>query len=234
MRQLTAAVFGVLTQFNGLNGYLIRGEDGFTLVDTGLKGFDRYVRRALRQLGSTLTDLKRIIITHAHPDHVGALPSLQQQVNATTYAHRLDAPVIRGDWPIAYPKPEELGALSRFVLGRMQSNSLVPARIDVELSDGQTLNEVAAGACVLHLPGHSHGQIGLYLPEEKTLIGGDVLMHLPWGLTLPLRPASPDWAAVKTSIRKVAELPLENLLLGHGAPILGGAQARLEAFVRQL
>ncbi|MFQ3673475.1 MAG: MBL fold metallo-hydrolase, partial [Aggregatilineales bacterium] len=63
MKQLTAAVFGVLTQFNGLNGYLIRGADGFTLVDTGLKGFDRYVRRALRQLGSTLTDLKRIIIT---------------------------------------------------------------------------------------------------------------------------------------------------------------------------
>lgn len=234
MKQLTAAVFGVLTQFNGLNGYLIRGTDGFTLVDTGLKGFDRAVKQALGQLNSRLDDLKRIVITHAHPDHVGALPSLQQQVNATTYAHRLDAPVIRGDWPMAYPKPEELGALSRFVLGRMQATSIAPARVDVELSDGQTLDEVATGAQVIHLPGHSHGQIGLYLPEEKTLIGGDVLMHLPWGLTLPLRPASPDWVAVKASIRKVAELPLENLLLGHGTPILGGAQARLAAFVRKL
>jgi glyoxylase-like metal-dependent hydrolase (beta-lactamase superfamily II) len=234
MKQLTAAVFGVLTQFNGLNGYLIRGADGFTLVDAGLKGFDRAVKQALSQLGGSLNDLKRIVITHAHPDHVGALPSLQQQVNATTYAHRLDAPVIRGDWPMAYPKLEELGALSRFVLGRMQGNSLAPARVDVELSDGQTLDEVATGAQVIHLPGHTHGQIGLYLPEEKTLIGGDVLMHLPWGLTLPLRPASPDWNGVKASIRKAAELPLENLLLGHGAPILGGAQARLSAFVRKL
>ncbi len=234
MRQLTAAVFGVLTQFNGLNGYLIRGADGFTLVDTGLKGFDRYVRQALRQLNSTLADLKRIVITHAHPDHVGALPSLQQQVNATTYAHRLDAPVIRGDWPIAYPKPEELGLPGRFLLGRIRATSITPARVDVELTDQQTLDEVLPGAQVIHLPGHSHGHIGLYLPEEKTLIGGDVLLHLPWGLTLPLRPVSPDWAAVKASIRTAAALPLENLLLGHGAPILGGAQARLEAFVRKL
>ncbi|XWX03657.1 MBL fold metallo-hydrolase [Aggregatilineales bacterium SYSU G02658] len=234
MKQLTTAVFGILTQFNGLNGYLIRGEDGFTLVDAGMKGFERSVRQALHQLGSTLSDLKRIVITHAHPDHVGALPSLQQVVNVTTYAHRLDAPVIRGDWPMACPKPAELGVVGRFMLARMQSMSLMPARVDVELTDEQIIEGIAAGAQVRHLPGHSHGHIGLYLPAEKTLIGGDVVMHLPWGLTPPLRAASPDWAAVKASIRKAAELPIENLLLGHGAPIIGGAQARLQAFARQL
>lgn len=231
MRQLTPTVFGILTQFNGLNAYLIRGHDGFTLVDAGLKGFHRYVQRALRQLGSRLDALKRIVITHAHPDHVGALPKLQQMVNATTYAHRLDAPVIRGDWPMAYPKPEELSPIHRLLQGSMHRLALTPARVDVELVDGQTLPE-AAGARVIHLPGHSHGQIGLYLSEEKTLIGGDVVIHWPWGLALPLRPASPDWAAVKQSIRKAAELPLDNLLLGHGAPILGRAQARLQALAR--
>lgn len=231
MRQLTQAVFGILTQFNGLNAYLIRGQSGFTLVDAGLKGFHRHVERALTTLGGSWGDLKRIVITHAHPDHVGALPMLQQKTNATTCAHRLDAPIIRGDWPMAYPQPQELGLFGRLLQAQMRTFTLHPARVDVELIDGQTLQD-AAGAQVLHLPGHSHGHIGLYLPEERTLIGGDLVMRMPWGLTLPLRAASPDWAAVKQSIQKAADLPLENLLLGHGAPLLGGAQAALQAFAR--
>jgi glyoxylase-like metal-dependent hydrolase (beta-lactamase superfamily II) len=234
MRQLTAAVFGILTQFNSLNAYLIRGEDGWTLVDTGLKGFQRHIRSALARLGSSWGDIKRIFITHCHIDHVGGLPAVQQKVNATTYAHRLDAPVIRGDWPVPYPNRQALGLADRFVLARIKASVLTPARVDVELTDSQTLDQVLLGAQVVHLPGHSHGHSGLYLPNEQTLIGGDVLMHLPWGLTLPMRSASPDWEGVKHSVRKAAALPIENLLLGHGAPLLGGAQARLQQFLTRL
>lgn len=109
MKQLTAAVFGILTQFNGLNGYLIRGEDGFTLVDAGMKGFERSVRQALHQLGSTLSDLKRIVITHAHPDHVARCRAFSRQSTSLLTPIVLMPPssVAIGRWPT--PSPLSLG-----------------------------------------------------------------------------------------------------------------------------
>jgi len=108
------------------------------------------------------------------------------------------------------------------------------ARVDREVNDGDVLDEIQPGATVVHLPGHSHGHIGLLLPQAGVLIGGDVLMRLPWGLVLPLRPASPDWASVKDSIRKAAGLPFRHLLLGHGAPLLHTAKEAVQAFAARL
>jgi len=231
MRQLTANVFGILTLGGGLNGYLVQGEDGLTLVDTGTAGFHKSVEKALAQLGRSMSDIRRIFITHAHPDHIGDLPALQQVTNATTYAHRLDAAVIRGERPLEHARPEALGRMNRLLLAQLRKQVLPVSRVEIDVDDEQMLNEIRPGAQVIHLPGHSHGHSGLYLPDDRTLIGGDVLMRMPWGLVLPLRVASPDWDAVKQSIRKAAGLPIDHLMLGHGAPLMGGAQAALQRFV---
>ncbi len=234
MKALVPTVYGVLTRFNGLNAYLIEGEDGLTLVDTGIGGFMADVEKALASGGRKIADIRRIFITHAHPDHVGDLPRAQALTNATTYAHRLDAAVIRGEAGMAYPPENELGAFSRFMLARMKGTKLPVARVDRDVSDGDVLDEIQPGATVVHLPGHSYGHSGLLLPQHGVLIGGDVLMRLPWGLVLPLRPASPDWAGVKDSIRKVAGLPFQHLLLGHGAPLLHTAKEAVQAFAARL
>lgn len=234
MKQLTPHIFGILTKGSFLNGYLIDNEGSLTLVDAGIPGFKKDVERALTILGKTMADIQRIFITHAHPDHVGDLPAIQAVSNATTYAHRLDAQVMRGESPMGYPEVAELGWFSRFMLKQMKGTSLTVTRVDIEVDDNQVLDEILPGAMVIHLPGHSYGQVGLYLPTDNALIGGDVMMRFPWGLGMPLRPASPDWDAVRVSIQRAATLPVENLMLGHGSPLLGGAQKAMQTFAAKV
>lgn len=79
----------------------------------------------------------------------------------------------------------------------------------------------------LPLSGHSYGQCGFYLPAENLLIGGDVMMSMPWGLTYPIRAASPDWDSVKLSVNKVAELNPNILCLGHGTVVQGNIAQKI-------
>jgi glyoxylase-like metal-dependent hydrolase (beta-lactamase superfamily II) len=235
MKKLTERVYGVLTMGSGLNGYLIDNGGTFTLVDLGVSaGFVTTVEKDLASIGKSLADVKRLLITHAHPDHIGGIEAFQKKSNATTYAHRLDALVIRGEQPSPMANPTELGFFWRMLLVQMKKQKMPIGRVDREVNDNESVPEIAPNTKIVHLPGHSPGQIGLYLADEETLIAGDVLMRLPWGLVMPLRPASPDWNAVKDSIHKSAMLKPKNLFLGHGTPLVGNASQALQTFVQKL
>jgi glyoxylase-like metal-dependent hydrolase (beta-lactamase superfamily II) len=231
MTQLTPHIHGVLTAGGYLNGYLVENNGTFTLVDAGQSdSFVAAVEGVLNHLGKSIQDIKRIFITHAHSDHIGALAKIQTLSNATTYAHRIEAKIIRGEASPTYANENELGFFSRLILSQIKARPLPIARVERELGENDTLNEIAPNAKVVFLPGHTHGQLGLYVPEDSALIAGDVMMHYPWGLGMPLRPVSPDWNAVKASIQRVAELNPTHLMLGHGQPIMGDAGARVKAF----
>lgn len=234
MPQLTAHVYGVLTQFKFMNAYLIQNEAKLTLVDTGLDAaFVTAIAKELKMMGKTWGDIHHIVLTHCHYDHVNNLADIQQKTSATTYAHRLDAPVIRGEQAVQYADPATLSWFERLILPNIKTTFNI-GRVDVMVTDGDVLDTILPGTQVLHLPGHSFGQIGLWLPQEKTLIGGDVMMGLPWGVSVPFKVVSPDWNAAKASIKKAAAMPIENLCLGHGAPLIGNAHAKINRLARRL
>jgi len=229
MEKLTEHVYGVLTNNRFLNGYVIDNGGKLTVVDLGSDAtFTTAVTEGIGSIGKSVADIAQIIITHAHPDHFGGLPALQKQTNVPTYAHRMDALVITGEQPLPYAEPGSLNLLDKLMARYMLNMPLPPpCRIDGVLNDGDRLDHVLPGAEVVYLPGHSYGQIGLWLSQEKTLIGGDVAVNLPWGLSMPVKAATPDWREAKASVRRAADLKPENLLLGHGKPLIGGAGAKL-------
>lgn len=234
MKKLTDHVYGLLTMGNFMNTCVIDNNGSLTVVDTMMNaGFVDRLVAGLQQIGKTLDDVQHIFITHCHYDHVGGLAALQAQCNARTLAHRLDAPIIRGEQPVIYADPSDLGFFSR-QLRKTLSNTADPARVDVELNGDETLDAILPDAKVIHLPGHTYGQIGLYLPEEGTLIGGDVMMRLPWGLSIPFRVATPEIQTARESIKKVAQMDLNNLILGHGTPLMGNAAATIKPFAARL
>src|SRR5581483_8208790 len=67
--------------------YVIEAADGLTLVDTSVPGSLPQIEKDLQREGHQLSDVKRILITHAHSDHFGSLAALKEMTGARVYAH---------------------------------------------------------------------------------------------------------------------------------------------------
>ena len=219
------------------NVYLIEGKNGLALVDTEVVGAKERLDKALQKGSFALSDIKHILVTHAHVDHVGGLHEIQAATGAQVWAHRLDAPfIVSGEHP-PYPDTSQLSLFDRGMGGLIASfvgDAQPAAPVHHEVEEGDVLSEIRDGLSVVHLPGHSPGHIGFWLEPERVLIGGDVAMHLmPW-LHLPLGAYTPDMNKAKRSIHKVATLKPHTLGVGHGAPLIGNAEAQVKRFAAKL
>jgi glyoxylase-like metal-dependent hydrolase (beta-lactamase superfamily II) len=74
---------------------------------------------------------------------------------------------------------------------------------------------------IIHLPGHSPGQIGFLHPEDRAMICGDAVMNLGNRLAPPFGFFTPDPEAAQSSLRRLGELDFEHLLPSHGQPVIG-------------
>ena len=81
------------------NAFLIEGDDGLTLIDAGFPGKEAAVLGAIRGLGRSPDQLKHLIFTHGHPDHIGSAAAIVRETGARTYMHPLDIPMAQGGGP---------------------------------------------------------------------------------------------------------------------------------------
>jgi glyoxylase-like metal-dependent hydrolase (beta-lactamase superfamily II) len=209
--------------------YMIEDADGLTLIDTSLPSAPKSILKQIAGLGYAPVDIKRIIITHAHPDHIGGLHDLQQTTGAEVWASDLEKRVIQDGLPVPVPDKKDVKGISRFLtVPRATFPSTPVARI---LNDGDILDEVMGGLHVISTPGHAPGHLAFWQPEQKILICGDVMMSMwPRHLTKPFRMVTVDMEENIRSIKKVAELDAQVLCLGHGIPIVKDTAALIRAF----
>ena len=144
--------------------------------------------------------VKQIVITHAHIDHVGGAMKLRA---------RTGAPILLNQNDYALLKMLDVQASW---LG-MQS----PGKVEIEagLADNQTLSAGSLSASVLHTPGHTEGSVCLFFPAEKMLIAGDTLFARSIGRTdLP----GGSFEKIMHSLHdRVLALPDETVVIpGHG------------------
>lgn len=159
MKQLTKTLYGILTTANFINSYLLDSGDGLVVIDTGTSAKHiGLLEKGLSARGWSLADVKHILITHCHYDHIGGLAYLQTKTDAPTYAHAGDIPAIRGDEPPAFPSADDFGRVNRYILRMIQKRKFPTGRVDNTLSDGQVLEAIYPQLTVIHLPGHSHGR----------------------------------------------------------------------------
>jgi glyoxylase-like metal-dependent hydrolase (beta-lactamase superfamily II) len=93
--------------------YVIEGNDGLTLVDTSIPGSLPLIEKDLQTAGHQLSDVKRILITHAHWDHYGGLAALKQATGAQIYVRGgYESSVLRGERKFALPHRSQLGAFA--------------------------------------------------------------------------------------------------------------------------
>jgi glyoxylase-like metal-dependent hydrolase (beta-lactamase superfamily II) len=214
-----------------VNAFLVAGDDGLALVDSGLAGRKKTILRAVAAAGKQPADLHDVLITHHHADHIGSLAAVKEATGARCYVHPADSPVVRGDEPMPGPNPSSIaGKVLGPVLMRMAKAD--PAAVDVEVSDGQEL-AIAGGITAVHTPGHTPGHLSFLLREKRTLFVGDAAANL-FRLAMPIGMFTADKRQARESIAKIAALDFDTACFGHGRVLKGGANLKFRRFAERL
>ena len=219
-----------LVPMGNANAYLIEGQDGLTLVDAGFPNKEAAVLEAIRTLGRTPDQLKHLILTHGHPDHIGSAAAIVRETGARTYMHQFDIPLAETGGPFRPMMPAP--GLLRQVLCRVlydHNERLAPFSIDEPLIDGKTL-PIAGGIDVIHVPGHCAGQIALLWRSGRMLFAADVFMNI-MGLGDPL--GFENLQEGRASQSKLAGLSFDAVGFGHGQTMTRDAMTRLRKWVRK-
>lgn len=210
--------------------YLWRDEQSVTLIDTGEVGSGPGIVDALAQIGLAGSDLDRVVLTHSHDDHAGSAAEVASWSAAQVIAHAADAPVIRGE---AAERPPNLTDFEVQLHAQVAAGlpPAPPVRVDREVRDGDVL-DFGGGAYVISTPGHTDGSIALHLPEHGVLITGDIAAEYEGEVILGV--FNLDRAQATASFVRLADLDADVACFGHGEPVIGNAQARLQHAARQL
>ena len=198
--------------------YLYQEADRLTLIDTGLAGDAERIFSAIEVIGRRPNDLRQIVITHCHADHVGSLAEVAERSGAQVLVHALDAPVVRGLRPAPEPLISDAERpMYEQAVRLTPTASPPPAPVDRELKDGDEV-DVDGGARVVQVPGHTPGSIALYLPGRRVLFAGDAAARDPDDELL-VGVFNVDPAQARQSFRRLAELDFEVACFGHGRPL---------------
>jgi glyoxylase-like metal-dependent hydrolase (beta-lactamase superfamily II) len=189
-----------------INWYLV----GDVLVDAGGRPD---TGRIIKQLRSH--EVTAHALTHAHPDHQGASHAVCTKLDIPYWVHRDDVEVAED--PSLMLKRQPPKPLNR-VMYKMFAGPAHP--VDRALEEGDEI----AGFQVLHTPGHAKGHVSLWRESDRVLIAGDVLntahpFLMKRGLREPLEVFTPDVPENRRSIKRLAALEPELLLVGHGPPL---------------
>jgi glyoxylase-like metal-dependent hydrolase (beta-lactamase superfamily II) len=215
-------------QVDGVNGnaYIII-RNGLVVIDTGIPGSGKTILSYIRDiLHREPTEIRTVIITHFHTDHIGGVRELKKAAPGLKVAiHEADAGYASGQVPL--PRYKSLTGLLLRLFVTMRPSSFTP---DIILRNGDPV----AGLTCVHLPGHTAGSSGFLDTELKTFFSGDTirsdgrsLFEGPTGFTLDV-PGSRD------SIRKIAMLDFDILLTGHGKPLRPDAAVKVREFAKTL
>ena len=169
------------------------------LIDAGMssdlviKQLEKYIK---------LTDLKLIILTHCHYDHIAAVAAIAEKSGAKVGVHKADLEGVNDEY------------LSVSVLFGESAPSVKPTIIyedgnKIDIGNGEYLE-------VIHTPGHSKGSICLYEPVSKSLFSGDTVFPGGGFGRIDFKGSEPD--KMLGSVEKLTRLDVKTLYPGHGAP----------------
>jgi glyoxylase-like metal-dependent hydrolase (beta-lactamase superfamily II) len=222
------------------NWYIVEADDGLTIVDTGVPRSWDSLQNALERIGRPAAEVRAVVLTHAHFDHLGFAERARTELGVPVHVHENDVPLTRHPWRYDHERsrvryfvsqPRALPNVVRFV--RDRAFWPPPVREVTRYGDSGTL-PVPGAPRIVPTPGHTHGHCALHLPDRDAVIAGDALVMLdPYtartGPRLVARAATVDSVRNRTTLEALAATGARYVLTGHGPVWRDGAQAAVAA-----
>lgn len=199
-----------------VNVYLIKGDQGCVLVDTGTKGSDIKILEAAKAEGFEPTDMKLIVLTHGHSDHFGSVHTLVEKTGAKVLVHKTEYNLmVTGD-----DRVKGFSLFMKFMIGMMTKLSKNQTksqayRADILIEDTYDLSPYGIEGKLIWTPGHTKGSISVLLDNGKAVVGDSLMAMMPW--SKPKRPiVGYDLNLIKESMNKLIDLGANRFYLSHG------------------
>ena len=232
MKQITPGLWELDEIGEDVHCYLWQWEQGYSLIDTGFPKDGRIILDALKSNRVPLHGIRRIIITHADPDHSGGLAQIRRATQAQVVCHAVEKEYLE------HPQRRQISSwymriplLAASLLPDYRLRAVAP---DVLVVDGQELPE---GFIVIHTPGHSPGHISLLHKSRRILIAGDALSNRGGKLRVPTTKFTADLNNAQRSIWKLAKRygdDFEMVVFGHGPPLLANGGKRIKGLASEM
>lgn len=216
-----------------VNSYIIRGNDGYVMVDTGWDTEISFttLKEGMAEIGSDIKEISQVLVTHIHPDHYGMAGRIKQISGADIAMHEIEKGVIG----YRYISMEEIlqQTLEALAANGTPRDDMIkmgeataglehfinPKYPDILFHGGETINVGAFNFRVIWSPGHSAGHICLYEPDRKILLSGDHILPTitPNVSVHPKLPGNPlgDYIG---SLKEMRKLDVKLVLPGHDEP----------------
>lgn len=217
-----------------VNSFLVEHEGSVVIVDAGVPSYWAALGPELATMGRTFDDIRAVLLTHAHPDHIGFAERIRR-AGVSVHVHDLDAALARGEASnqIRLVGPYRPLPILRFLAFAIRGGMFraLKVREVSTFADGRML-DLPGSPQVVHVPGHTPGTAALHFPAHDAVFVGDAMTtySATSGRRGPqLHPINADRARAFDSLKRLEELPATLVLPGHGAPWRDGARSAVAA-----
>ena len=216
-----------------VNSYLVETAGEITLVDAGAPSYWGDLPAELAAMGRKLDDVRSVVLTHGHSDHIGFAERIRRERGTRILVHELDAALARGEVPNPAKGfgPVRIVPLLQFLFFSATHGLLrIPRIAEVSTFGDDATLEVPGSPRVILVPGHTPGSAALFFARHDALFMGDAIAtySVTTGVDGPrIAPFSADPAQALASLARFDGLDARLVLPGHGQAWTRGLTAAL-------
>jgi glyoxylase-like metal-dependent hydrolase (beta-lactamase superfamily II) len=221
------------------NWYLVEDQGEVTVVDAGVPTSWDLLGPALEDIGRRPDDVRAVVLTHAHFDHIGFAERARSELEVPVHVHENDVPLTRHPLQYSHERPRtryfatQVRALP-IVASLLRSRAFWPRPIAEVRPFSAEPPQVPGSPRLVATPGHTLGHVGFHFPERDAVIAGDALVAVdPYtarpGPRIVAGAATADSRRNLSALDALADTEAGTVLTGHGPPLREGARKAVAA-----